>query len=176
MPETPAAPPRLDCTLVELHMGPAIDTKNFPISLGIVQDAFQSVELMQRYANAQKQSKEVNLRLKNIGTEIGRLKRAIDEREDEVRMDPTLTEQLAGKNDTERKAKLTNVLKKDAIYRELNAELHKLEDERNTVSSELEGLQGDVKMFADFCSLSGSLLQASAVAMAVPQAAAAYLS
>ncbi len=168
-------PPALSATLVELHLGPAIDPANFPVSLQKVKDAFQFDERWQRILDANERYGDVNARLKTLRTEADRLKKAIDERENEIRIDPTYTEQIAGKNEAERSAKLAKVLKGDDAHKALSAELLKTRDELDALAAESEKLQSSMKLYLSASEEIGKLMQFAAMAVAAPEAAAAYL-
>ncbi len=167
--------PRLDATVVELRLGPAIDPGEYPVNLEMVKDAFQTVERWQKYINANERLKEVVARLKSLSTLIGRAKKALDDREDEIRIDAAYEDRIAGKNEAERKAKLAKVLREDAGYKATSAELLSLEDERDALAAEQDGLERDVKLYQTVGAEVVALLQFSAIAAVAPRAAQGFL-
>ncbi len=165
----------MNATLVQFNLLPVASPEAFPTSLEAVDAAFQADELMQRYADANRRIKELNGQLKTVGSAIVRLNKQIDDRENEIRIDPTFDAQLAGPNEATSKAKLAKVLKDDPASKVLNSEARKLLDERDMLAAELEGLQGDVKMYQTFSAQAVARMHLSVMAIAAPQATAAYL-
>lgn len=188
--ENPAAPPVAapqgdatasvaipvpSATLVQFNLRPVASPEAFPITLEALDAAFQADELMQRYADANRRIKELNGQMKTVSSAIVRINKQIDDREDEIRIDPTFEAQLAGPNEATRKAKLAKVLKDDPACKALNAEARKLLDQRDMLAAELEGLQGDVKMYQTFSAQAVARMHLSVMAIAAPHATAAYL-
>jgi hypothetical protein len=168
-------PPTLNATLVQLNLAPLASLEAFPITLETVDAAFQTNEVMELYAKSNRRVKELNSQMKAVSSAIIRLNKQIDDREDEIRIDPTYEAQLAGPNEPTRKAKLAKVLKEDPASKALQTEARRLLDERDMLAAELEGLQGDIKMYQTFSAQAVARMHLSVMAIAAPQAAAAYL-
>jgi hypothetical protein len=147
-----------------------------PCTLEDVDDIFGTFDVSGRYFKAQEQAKAINLELKNVTTQITAANDQVKDREDALFLQLKAAGTIPDKSNAEtRKALVTEAAFKDEATIAVKKMIADATFKKNTLAAELEGLQGDIRLYRDLVNLAIARLNFSTMAHQNLQNAALYL-